>query len=56
MRSVLLRTLAVIGAGGLVLAGVLFVASTVDARPPEVDGIRLTQPSTDDRRRSPASG
>lgn len=50
MRSALLRTLAVIGAGGLVLAGVLFVASTVDARPPEVDGIRLTQPSTDDDR------
>jgi hypothetical protein len=50
MRSVLLRTLAVLGAGGLVLAGVLYVASTVDGRPPEVSGIRLTQPSTDDDR------
>ena len=50
MRSVLLRTLAVLGAGGLVLGGVLYVASTVDGRPPEVSGIRLTQPSTDDDR------
>ena len=38
MRSVLLRTLAVLGAGGLVLGGVLYVASTVDGRPPEVSG------------------
>src|SRR6188768_1516916 len=50
MRSVLLRTLAVLGGGGLVLGGVLYVASTVDGRPPEVSGIRLTQPSTDDDR------
>lgn len=48
MRSVLLRSLAVIGVGGLILAGVLYVASTVDARPPEVLEIRLTQPVADD--------
>ncbi len=50
MRSVLLRTLAVVGAGGLVLAGVLYVASTVDARAPQVVGIRLTQTAGDDAR------
>jgi hypothetical protein len=50
MRSVVLRTLAILGAGGLVLAGVLYVASTVDARPPVVSSISLTQPSTDDAR------
>lgn len=32
------------------LAGVLYVASTVDARPPEVSGISLTQASADDAR------
>ena len=36
MRAVLLRSLAVIGVGGIVLAGVLYVASTFDARPPTV--------------------
>ena len=50
MRSAVLRTLAILGVGALVLAVVLFVASTVDARPPEVASIRLTQPSTDDDR------
>jgi hypothetical protein len=44
MRAVILRTLAVIGAGALVLAGVLFLASTVDGRPPTVLDVRLTQP------------
>ncbi len=44
MRAVILRTLAVFGAGALVLAGVLFVASTVDGRPPTVLDVRLTQP------------
>ena len=44
MRSVILRSLVVIGAGGLVLAGVLYVASTIDARAPEVLEVNLTQP------------
>ena len=44
MRAVILRSLLVIGAGALVLAGVLYVASTVDARAPEVVSISVTQP------------
>ena len=48
MRAVVLRSLLVIGVGGLVLAGVLYVASTVDARPPEVLEVRLTQAVADD--------
>jgi hypothetical protein len=48
MRGVVIRSLAVIGVGGVVLAGVLYVASTVDARPPTVVGISLTQPVADD--------
>jgi hypothetical protein len=44
MRAVLFRSLAVIGVGATVLVGVLFVASTVDARPPVVAGVSLTQP------------
>jgi Bacterial Ig-like domain/WD40-like Beta Propeller Repeat len=44
MRAVILRSLIVIGAGALVLAGVLYVASTVDARAPEVVSITVTQP------------
>jgi hypothetical protein len=44
MRSVVLRSLVVIGIGGIVLAGVLYVASTVDARPPTVVSIAVTQP------------
>jgi hypothetical protein len=44
MRRVLVRSLLVIGIGGLALAGVLYVASTVDARPPEVLSIAVTQP------------
>ena len=52
MRSILLRSLVVIGAGGLVLAGLLYVASTVDARPPAVLEVRLTQPLADDARRA----
>jgi hypothetical protein len=43
MRAVLLRSLAVVAVGAAVLAGVLYVASTVDSRPPEVAGITLTQ-------------
>lgn len=52
MRSVLLRSIAVIGVGGLILAGVLYIASTVDARPPAVLEVNLTQPTEDD----PATG
>jgi len=48
MRAVLLRSLLVIGAGGLVLAGLLYVASTVDARPPVVQSISVTQPVAGD--------
>jgi hypothetical protein len=44
MRAVILRSLLVIGLGGLVLAGVLYVASTIDARAPEVLSIEVTQP------------
>lgn len=48
MRAVVLRSLAVIGIGGLLLGGILYVASTVDGRPPSVLGIALTQPLPDD--------
>jgi hypothetical protein len=48
MRAVLLRSLLVIGAGGVVLAGLLYVASTVDARPPVVLSIAVTQPVAGD--------
>lgn len=47
MRAVVLRSLVVIGIGAVLLAGVLYVASTVDARAPEVIGVRLTQPAPD---------
>jgi hypothetical protein len=50
MRAVLLRSIAVIGVGGVLLAGVLYVASTFDARPPTVLEVRLTAPSSDDER------
>ena len=43
MRSALLRSLAVLGVGGILLAGILYVASTVDSRPPLVTRIELTQ-------------
>jgi hypothetical protein len=52
MRAVLVRSLLVIGAGGLVLAGVLYVASTVDARAPTVLEVGLTQPLPDDSDRA----
>lgn len=48
MRAVVLRSLAVVGIGAIVLAGVLYLASTVDGRPPSVAGIALTQPLSDD--------
>jgi Bacterial Ig-like domain len=44
MRAVIVRSLLVIGLGGLVLAGVLYVASTIDARAPEVLSMSVTQP------------
>jgi hypothetical protein len=50
MRAVLLRSLAVIGLGAVLLAGVLYVATTFDARPPVVLEVRLTNPSADDER------
>ena len=43
MRSVLVRSLAVLVVGGAALAGILYVASTVDGRPPVVTRIALTQ-------------
>ena len=48
MRAVVLRSLAVVGIGALVLAGVLYLASTVDGRPPAVLGIALTQALPDE--------
>ena len=44
MRAVIFRSIFVIVAGGLVLAGVLYAASTIDARPPDVVAIEVTQP------------
>ncbi len=43
MRSVLVRSLAALLVGGAALAGILYVASTVDGRPPVVTRIGLTQ-------------
>ncbi|MCV0403022.1 MAG: Ig-like domain-containing protein [Chloroflexi bacterium] len=48
MRAVVLRSLAVVGIGALILAGVLYLASTVDGRAPSVLAITLTQPLPDD--------
>lgn len=48
MRAVVLRSLAVVGIGALILAGVLYLASTVDGRAPTVLGIALTQPLPDE--------
>lgn len=50
MRAVLIRSLLVVAIGAVVLAGVLYVASTVDTRPPEVLEVALTQPVADDLR------
>ena len=50
MRAVLLRYLAVVGIGIALLAVVLFIASTVDGRPPVVEDIGLTLHSSDDDR------
>jgi hypothetical protein len=43
MRGVLIRTLAVFGVGAAILVGILYYASTVDARPPLVLSIGVTQ-------------
>jgi hypothetical protein len=48
VRGVGLRTIGVIALGAAVLAAVLFVATTVDARAPQVLEIRITQPAGDD--------
>lgn len=48
MRGVLVRSLAVLLVGAAVLAGILYIASTVDGRPPVVERIGLTQPSEGD--------
>jgi hypothetical protein len=48
MRGVVIRSLAVILVGGVILAGVLYLASTVDARAPEVLSVAVTQPVGDD--------
>lgn len=48
MRAVVLRSVVVIGVGAVLLGGVLYVASTVDARAPEVIAVRLTQPAPDE--------
>jgi hypothetical protein len=48
VRAVVLRSLAVVAVGSLILAGVLYVASTVDGRPPTVVSIGLTQPLPDE--------
>ncbi len=47
MRAVLVRSLLVIGIGGLILGVLLYVASTVDSRAPTVADITLTQPLPD---------
>ncbi len=49
MRAVIVRSLAVTAVGAAVLAGVLYIASTVDARPPQVLSIAVTQPIAGDR-------
>lgn len=48
MRAAVLRSVAVIGVGAVVLGIVLYVASTVDSRAPAVAAISLTQPLPDE--------
>jgi len=52
MRAVVLRSLAVVGVGAVILVGVLYIASTVDARAPTVVQVRLTQPLPDEPSRA----
>lgn len=47
MRAILVRSLLVIGLGGLILGVLLYIASTVDSRAPTVTEITLTQPLPD---------
>ncbi|MGI8657751.1 MAG: Ig-like domain-containing protein [Candidatus Limnocylindria bacterium] len=48
MRAVVLRSLIVVGIGALILSGVLYLASTVDARAPAVAAVALTQTLPDE--------
>ena len=48
MRLVVFRSVVVLAVGAAVLVGVLYIASTVDARAPEVIGFELTQSLPDD--------
>ncbi len=50
MRPVLVRSLVVLGVGLVVLAGILYYASTVDGRPPLVERMGLTQHLAADER------
>ncbi len=43
LRRVIIRSVAVVIVGGAILAALLYHASTVDARPPQVDRFMLTQ-------------
>ncbi len=52
MRAAVFRSVAVIGIGGLLLAGLLYAASTVDRREPSVVSIALTQPLPDEPERA----
>lgn len=52
MRAVVLRSLAVVAIGAVILAGVLYIATTVDARAPSVVAVRLTQPLPDEPSRA----
>ncbi|HEX6127588.1 MAG TPA: Ig-like domain-containing protein [Candidatus Limnocylindria bacterium] len=50
MRAVLLRYWLVVAIGLVVLGGILYYASTVDGRPPVVQGIALTLHTSEDER------
>lgn len=50
MRAVIVRYAAVLGLGLAALAGVLYIASSVDGRPPLVEAFRLTLHVSDDER------
>ena len=52
MRAVVLRSLLVVAIGAFVLAGVLYLASTVDGRAPTVAEVALTQPLPDEPARA----
>src|SRR5680860_1592027 len=48
MRAAVVRSLAAVGIGAVLLSGVLYLASTVDGRAPSVVSITLTQPVPDE--------